>query len=734
MEKLIPIAGKVQDVLGALGQNTNLDLPQIVVVGGQSSGKSSVLEGVVGRSFLPRGNGIVTRRPLILQLYHTDSQETKLHSNSIISEKIVEHLNENESIISEITNGGEEWGVFSHLPGKQFFNFDEICEEIIQDTDKVTGPNKGISSKPICLKIFSPNVINLCLVDLPGIAKVAIGDQPEDIEEQIRKMCLEYISNPNAIILAVTAGNTDLANSDALQIAKQVDPNGERTVGVITKLDLMDPGTDASELLSNKVIPLHRGYIGIMNRGQLDIENKISIQDGLKKEEHFFRTQPAYRNLRDRCGTRNLAKTLNSFLMHHIRDCLPALKSKISAMMHDLNLELDSLGSPNTSQNQSGTLLTLLSKFTTNFASCLAGQGMPNAMKHGLLNTDLYGGARIAFIFHQVFVRSLMNIQPFDGLSDEEIRTTITNANGTRSALFVPEQSFDVLVKRQISRLEQPGLQCVDLVFDELNRMALQCEPTEITRFPNLREKLIEVVGGLLRQSVAPTQMMVSNLIQIELAYINTNHPDFIGGGRAVSELMRDMGKEEKEEKNGEDVDNVNHFSDAFTNERNMNNTETPQKTQTEALAQDGGSLMSLIFPNKTTPQRMKSSGPPSLIQLPQVPTTIPPPPTPSARDLIEVRIIKSLIASYFNIVRKNYIDMVPKTIMFFLVNHSRDAMQNELVKKLYNVDDSEGLADLMKEAEDVERRRKTCMEMRDLLQKALEIVNEVRDFHDFEQ
>ena len=71
MEELIPIASKLQDVLGALGQNTNLDLPQIVVIGGQSSGKSSVLESVVGRSFLPRGTGIVTRRPLVLQLFNT---------------------------------------------------------------------------------------------------------------------------------------------------------------------------------------------------------------------------------------------------------------------------------------------------------------------------------------------------------------------------------------------------------------------------------------------------------------------------------------------------------------------------------------------------------------------------------------------------------------------------------------------------------------------------------------
>ena len=94
--------------------------------------------------------------------------------------------------------------------------------------------------------------MNLTLVDLPGITKVSVGDQPVDIEDQIREMCLHYISNPNAIILAVTAGNTDLANSDALKMARSVDPEGVRTIGVLTKLDLMDPGTGASEMLGNR--------------------------------------------------------------------------------------------------------------------------------------------------------------------------------------------------------------------------------------------------------------------------------------------------------------------------------------------------------------------------------------------------------------------------------------------------------------------------------------------------
>ena len=133
----------------------------------------------------------------------------------------------------------DEWGEFLHLPGQKFYDFNKIREEIVRDTEAKTGKNAGISPLPINLRIFSPNVLTLTLVDLPGLTKVPVGDQPRDIEKQIRDMLLKYISRPACIILAVTAANTDLANSDGLKLAREVDPEGQRTIGVLTKVDLM---------------------------------------------------------------------------------------------------------------------------------------------------------------------------------------------------------------------------------------------------------------------------------------------------------------------------------------------------------------------------------------------------------------------------------------------------------------------------------------------------------------
>ncbi|XP_041349667.1 dynamin-1-like protein [Gigantopelta aegis] len=207
MQSLIPVINKLQDVFNTVGTET-IQLPQIVVVGTQSSGKSSVIENLVGRDFLPRGTGVVTRRPLILQLIHVakDDKDARIQDGTVIREP--------------------EWAKFLHTKNKIYTDFDEIRQEIINETERMSGTNKGISPDPISLKVFSENVVNLTLVDLPGITKVPIGDQPADIELQIRDLCLKYICNPNSVILAVSSANTDFATSEAMKLAREVDPEG----------------------------------------------------------------------------------------------------------------------------------------------------------------------------------------------------------------------------------------------------------------------------------------------------------------------------------------------------------------------------------------------------------------------------------------------------------------------------------------------------------------------------
>ena len=145
-------------------------------------------------------------------------------------------------------------------------SFAEIQKEIEDETDRVTGSSKGISNLPINLRVYSPHVLSITLIDLPGLTKIAVGDQPVDIEAQIKDMIMQFICKETCLILAVTPANVDLATSDALTMAKSVDPDGLRTIGVLTKLDLMDEGTDAREIMENRLLPLRRGYVAVVNR------------------------------------------------------------------------------------------------------------------------------------------------------------------------------------------------------------------------------------------------------------------------------------------------------------------------------------------------------------------------------------------------------------------------------------------------------------------------------------
>ncbi|PIK41679.1 putative dynamin-1-like protein isoform X2 [Apostichopus japonicus] len=499
MEALIPVINKLQDVFNTIGSDA-IQLPQIVVVGAQSSGKSSVLENLVGRDFLPRGSGIVTRRPLVLQMIHVDPEDKK-----------------NAAGEGEVEIEAEEWGKFLHTKNKIYTDFEEIREEIQSETDRMAGTNKGISPDAIHLRVYSNKVLNLTLVDLPGLTKVAVGDQPEDIELQIRSLVVEHISNPNSIILAVTAANTDMATSEALKLAKKVDPDGRRTLAVFTKLDLMDAGTDAVDILCGRVIPVKLGIIGVVNRSQMDINNKKNISDSMKDESTYF--QRKYPALANRNGTPFLAKTLNRLLMHHIRDCLPDLKTRVNVMTSQFQQLLASFGEP--VEDKSQTLLQIITKFASDYCATIEGTAK------NIATAELCGGARICYIFHETFGRTLDGIDPLGGLRTIDILTAIRNATGPRPALFVPEVSFELLVKRQIRRLEEPSVRCIELVHEEMQRIIQHCGTQELLRFPKLHERVSESVTHLLRTRLSPTNTMVENIVEIELAYINTKHPDF---------------------------------------------------------------------------------------------------------------------------------------------------------------------------------------------------------------
>jgi replication fork clamp-binding protein CrfC len=491
MQTLIPLINRIQDAFAQLGTSLNFDLPQIAVVGGQSAGKSSVLENFVGRDFLPRGSGIVTRRPLILQLI----------------------------------NDRAEYAEFLHKKGAKFVDFDLVRKEIEDETDRVTGANKGISPVPINLRVFSPHVLNLTLIDLPGLTKVPVGDQPADIEHQIRDMILTYITRETCLILAVTPANSDLATSDALKLAREVDPQGLRTIGVLTKIDLMDEGTDARDILENKVFQLRRGYVGVINRSQKDIVGRKDIRAALDAERKFFLSHPAYRHIADRLGTPYLQKTLNQQLTNHIKDTLPTLRDSLQKKLYSMEKDVAEYKNFqfNDPSRKTKALMQMVQQFTADMERSIEGSSAK------LVSTnELSGGARINRLFHERFPFEIVKMTIDEKEMRREIQYAIRNIHGIRVGLFTPDMAFEAIVKKQIDRLKEPSLKCVDLVVTELANVVRQCAEC-VGRYPRLRDCIEQIVTNYMRQQEASAKQHIGMIVDFELAYMNTNHEDFIG-------------------------------------------------------------------------------------------------------------------------------------------------------------------------------------------------------------
>ncbi|XP_030645511.1 dynamin-2 isoform X2 [Chanos chanos] len=729
MEDLIPLINKLQDAFSSIGQNCNLDLPQIAVVGGQSAGKSSVLENFVGRDFLPRGSGIVTRRPLILQL----------------------------------VNHKAEYAEFLHCKGKKFVDFDEVRQEIEAETDRITGSNKGISPVPINLRVYSPHVLNLTLIDLPGMTKVAVGDQPPDIEHQIRDMLMQFITKENCLILAVTPANTDLANSDALKIAKEVDPQGLRTIGVITKLDLMDEGTDARDILENKLLPLRRGYIGVVNRSQKDIDGKKDIRAALAAERKFFLSHPAYRHMADRMGTPHLQKTLNQQLTNHIRDTLPGLRSKLQSQLLSLEKEVEEYKNfrPDDPTRKTKALLQMVQQFGVDFEKCIEGSG------DQVDTAELSGGAKINRIFHERFPFELVKIVFDEKELRREISHAIKNVHGVRTGLFTPDLAFEAIVKKQIVKLKSPCIKCIDLVIQELINTVRQCT-LKLNSYPRLREETERIVTTHVREREGKTKDQVMLLIDIELSYINTNHEDFIGFANAQQRsthvnkkraipnqvirkgwltinisIMKGGSKEywfvltaeslswykdeeEKEKKYMLPLDNLklrdvekgfmstkHTFAIFNTEQRNvykdLRQIELACESQEDVDSWKASFLRAGVYPEKDQVEQ-EEAGPADTISMdPQLER--------------QVETIRNLVDSYIGIINKSIRDLVPKTIMHLMINSAKDFIHSELLAYLYSSGDQNSL---MEESADQAQRRDEMLRMYHALKEALHIIGDI--------
>jgi dynamin 1-like protein len=267
--------------------------------------------------------------------------------------------------------------------------------------------------------------------------------------------------------------------------------------------------------------------------------------------------------------------------------------------------------------------------------------------------------------------------------------------------------------------LEEPSLNCVDLVYEELLRIVQHCGleiQQEMQRFPRLYERINEVVSSVLCGRLAPTKDFVANLVAIELAYINTKHPEFTDA--ALVNMLKEASP----------MDTPKRV--AIATEKlaaaNVNGSAAVSDTGPAPGKENGASSIGSWLFNRNVPNGTASSAPAdSPITTNALEKTLTR--NLSSREKRDCSIIERLIRSYFMIVRKTIQDIVPKAIMKLLVNYVRDNLQSELVRQLYNTTNTE---ELLSESELMAQRRKESAEMLEALNKANSVINEIRETH----
>ena len=495
-------------------ESVNLETPQLVVIGSQSSGKSSVLNNIIQMDILPVGSNMVTRTPLNLQLMKSDDKP-RVEFGMYLDGRW------KCSNIINIT-----------FPKPTESEKELIREEIENLTIKIAGSEKNISSTPIIIKIFHPNIPNLSLIDLPGLTMVACTDQgqPKNIKKLIRNMLVEYIKKKRTLILCVMPARIDLEADNALDLVKEYDPKGERTIGILTKVDLMNENTDISRYIENNIskdLQLGYGYYAVKNRSPAEMK-EIDIYEGLQKETEFFSKHPIYSKLnKNKLGILNVTDKLSEILINHIKSSLPEILNEINLLYNDINKKYLRLGDavPETNEGKTGLIHSILSDYCQEFIQLI--DNKKENYNYGKKFKDIFIDYR----------KNVNTINPFNknNYSDKYINDSIDSCVGNHMSILtspieVLEYCLKDKCKKPFNTFINPSIKCASDISNclhELNENILLDK--KYSRFPNLCLKIKEIINNkIVKKNIHNCSKMINDIIKMEENYIWTDESLFL--------------------------------------------------------------------------------------------------------------------------------------------------------------------------------------------------------------
>ena len=480
---------KIVDDLRDLGLNNVFELPKICVLGTQSAGKSSVLESIIGLDCLPRGSGLVTRRPLELRLCHMHYSDTS-----------------------------EPWAEFEELKGQKIYDFNLVKDKINELTDKVCGKKGGIVNNPIKLNIYSKTCPDLTVIDLPGITRIPLhgSDQPDNIEEITLNMCTSYCKEKTTIILCVLQANVDITTSEALHLARKLDPSGERTIGVLTKLDLMDPGTDAKKLLENAEVPLKNGYIALKNRSQKDLEDRLPVNIAIQKELLFFQSHQTYSKMKtEYFGIENLVDRLRKLFFEHLTNFLPGIYSSLREKISESRKFLEELGPDygvftNNHSSQLNIINQIVNKFCENYEKIFKGKSLDiNENKTSYTIKSTYND----------FLIDLMK-PPSERIHKSFIIDRLMKSEGDRISGFPESDVFNELLDNEYIIIEKEINDFYDRIYEIISNITQSSIEKYFRRYPPLQHKISEMVNEFIQEKFEKTKYICNSIYEMNISYL----------------------------------------------------------------------------------------------------------------------------------------------------------------------------------------------------------------------
>ncbi|KAM6979539.1 interferon-induced GTP-binding protein Mx3-like [Aplochiton taeniatus] len=483
-EKVRPCIDLI-DSLRTLGVEKDLALPAIAVIGDQSSGKSSVLEALSGVA-LPRGSGIVTRCPLELKMKRRREGD-KWHGK-------ISYQNYEEEIDDP----------------------SEVEQKIREAQDEMAGVGMGISDDLISLEISSPDVPDLTLIDLPGIARVAVKGQPENIGEQIKRLIQKFIKKQETISLVVVPCNVDIATTEALQMAQEVDPQGERTLGILTKPDLVDRGTEENvvDIVHNQVIQLTKGYMIVKCRGQKEITDGISLKEATEREKAFFMEHEHLSALYEEghATVPKLAEKLTLELVHHIHKSLPHLEDQIEAKLAQTHAELDKYGTgpPSDRTEKHYYLIDKVTSFIQDAINLSTGDELKNGHRLNIFST-------LRAEFRNWKTHLDLSGEKFNRKIEKEVAAYEERFRGRELPGFINYKTFEGMVKDQIRQLEEPAIKKLKDISDAIRKVFIKLAQGSFVGFPNLLKSAKTKIEAIKQDKEAKAESVLRTQFKMEL-------------------------------------------------------------------------------------------------------------------------------------------------------------------------------------------------------------------------